>query len=116
MIDINDPCLDRLSGAYFEAIYADIPSLTRVRSSRDRLCEYIAWCMRYGLWVRTERPAYRPRLHVITNDGPVKCRPRRMSSPMKTDEIREFERRVGRVFGIKASATMEWPVSVTRRS
>jgi len=50
----------------------------------------------------------RLRLRVITNDGPVRRNPRRMSSPIKTDEIRAFEARVNRVFGINASATTGW--------
>ncbi len=108
MMERNDPCLDRLSDAYFGEIFADIPNLARVRAHQNRLCDYIAWCLRNGLWEDTEKPSYRPSLRVITNDGPARRNRRRMSSPMKTDEIREFESRVSRVFGIRASAMMEW--------
>lgn len=108
MIDLDDPCLDRLSYAYFGAIYADVPDLKKVRASRDLLCEYITWCIRNRLWETPDEPVRRPRLRVLSTDGPVNHNPRRMSSPIKTREVREFENNVGRVFSIDASATMEW--------
>jgi len=105
----DDPCLDRLGDAYFDARQAEIPSLVRIRATRKRLCQYIAWCIANRLWEETEEPARRPDLRVITNEARVHHNPRRMSSPLKTDEIRAFEARVSRVFGIDASAMMEWP-------
>lgn len=113
MNDFDDPCLDRLGGQYFGEIFAEIPNLAKVRAYKDQLCDYIAWCLRNGVWEEPEETDRRPDLQVITNDGPVKPNSRRMSSPLKTDEIREFERRVSYVFGIEASAMMEWPGSVT---
>ena len=105
----DDPCLDRLGKAYFGAMQAKVPNLVTVRASRELLHEYIVWCVRNKLWVEPERTERRPSLQVIINDEPVRPNPRRMSSPIKTDEIREFETRVSRIFGISLSAMMEWP-------
>lgn len=116
MIDFDDPCLDRLGGQYFGEISAEIPNLARVRAYKATLCDYIVWCLRNGLWEEPEEPGRRPQLQVITNDGPVRPNPRRMSSPIKTNAIREFEQRVGRVFNIQASAMMEWPACDSRRT
>ena len=109
MFDFHDPVLDRLSDAYFGEIYAEVPNLVDVRASRDLLIDYIVWCIRNGHWEETKRPVRRPALKVITNNDPVRANPCRMSSPLKTDEIRVFESRVNRVFEIDASAMMEWP-------
>ena len=116
MFDFHDPVLDRLSDAYFGEILADVPNLVEVRASRDLLIDYIVWCIRNRHWEVTNRPAPPPDLHVITNDGPVRRNPRRMSSPLKTREIRAFESRVNRVFGIEASAMMEWPAALGPRT
>jgi hypothetical protein len=108
MFDVHDPLLDRLSEAFFGAIHAEVPNLVKVRASRDLLIDYTVWCLRNRLWEETEPVARRPDLRVITNNGAVRPNPRRMSSPLKNDEIREFEKRVSRVFDIDASAMMEW--------
>lgn len=115
MFDFHDPLLDRLADAYFGEIYAEIPNLAKVRASRDLLIDYIVWCIRNGHWVVTKRPTPRPDLTVITNNGTVRRNPRRMSSPLKTTEVRAFESRVSRVFGINASASMEWPAALESR-
>lgn len=116
MNDFDDPCLDRLGDQYFGEIFAEVPNLAKVRAYKERLCDYIVWCLRNGLWEKTQEQHRRPNLEVITNDGPVRPNPRRMSSPLKTDEIRAFERRVGRIFGIRASAMMEWTASRSQRT
>jgi hypothetical protein len=109
----DDPCLERLGKAYFGAMKAEIPNLVIVRAARQRLHQYTVWCIRNRLWEKSDIPDRRPSLRVIINDSPVQPNPRRMSSPMKTDKIREFENQVGRVFGIRASAMMEWPAEVS---
>jgi hypothetical protein len=113
MIDIDDPCLDRLAERYFGELFAEIPNLARVRAYEAQLLDYIVWCLSNRLWEKSEQPDRRPDLSVITNDGPLQPNPRSMSSPLKTDEIRRFEAHVGHIFGIRASAMMEWPAKVS---
>jgi hypothetical protein len=115
MIGFHDPLFDRLFEAYFDERSAKIPDLAKVRASRDLLCRYIAWCLKNGLWLHTQRPDRRPDLRVIINDGPVRHNPRRMSSPLKTNEIRAFESRVSHVFGMDASRTTSAIASVSER-
>ena len=92
--------------AVVAAIQAQAAKLVHME---DRLHEYIRWCIRNGLWEKPQAPSRRPNLRVITNDRAVQPNPRRMSSPMKTVAVREFESRVSRVFEIEALAIMEWP-------
>ena len=88
---------------------AEIPSLVEIRECDQRIIKYFTRCVMEEMgWFREPAVRY-PALRVITNDGPVQHNPRRMSSPLKTDEIRDFENRVCQVFGIEASAMTEWP-------
>lgn len=112
MSESTDPLLDRLGDRWVAARRAEVPDLREVRAAEALFIEYFAWCvlevMDCGIDCGTANPAG-PRLGVIRNDGPVRDNPRGMSSPVKTDEIRAFEDKVRRVFGVDASATMEWP-------
>ena len=111
MSESTDPYLDKLGDEWVAARKAEIPDINKVRATRDRFIEYLAECV---LDVMDGCAAPEPRLHVITNEGPVPRNPRRMSSPIKTDEIRAFEAQVNRIFGINASATTEWPAAKPR--
>lgn len=106
-----DPFLQQLMDDLYAAKAADVPVLAEVRKRRELIVRYFTWCVREEMR-RHGRPAdTEPPFRVITNDGPVQPNPRRMSSPVKTNDIREFENRVSRVFGIAASAITEWPVT-----
>ncbi len=108
----TDPYLNRLDDEWVAACRAEIPDLGKVRATRDRVIDYLARCvleMMDSYATSTDPEPAGPRLHVITNDGPVRRNPRRMSSPIKTDRIRAFEARVNRIFGIDACAVTEWP-------
>jgi hypothetical protein len=61
------------------------------------------FCARGGILIRA------------AEDGPVRHNPRRMSSPLKTNEIRAFESRVSHVFGMDASRTTSAIASVSER-
>jgi hypothetical protein len=104
-----DPVLRELMDELDAARGADIPVIPEIRECRERIIRYFAWCVREDIRRHAERANRKSPFHVITNDGPVKENPRRMSSPVKTDEVRAFEARVGHVFGINASAVTEWP-------
>ena len=104
-----DPVLGQLIDDYHAAKNADIPSLVEIRECDERIIKYQTRRVLEELgWYRQPVTRY-PALRVITNDGPLQRDPRRMSSPMKTDEIRAFESTINRVFGIGASAMTEWP-------
>ena len=107
----TDPYLNQLEDAWIAARRAEIPDLKEIRAARGRMITYLAQCVLEEMdRMAAQEPAVpRRRLHLISNDGPVRHNPRHMSSPVKTDAIREFEARVNRVFGINASATTEWP-------
>jgi hypothetical protein len=112
MSESTDPYLDHLGDQWEAARKADVPDLNEVRAHRQRFIEYLAKCVLEvmdGCNDCTASAPTGPRLRVITNDGPVRRSPRRMSSPIKTDEIRAFEARVNRVFGTDARAMTEWP-------
>lgn len=113
MAKSTDPYLQRLEDNFEAARTAAVPNIAEIRARREQIIEYIARCTISEL-VRQVLPlGPGPRLRAITNDGPVQYTGRRMSSPLKTDEIRAFEARVGDVFGIRASATTEWPADRT---
>ena len=103
-----DPFLQQLMDDLDAAKAADIPRLSEVRERRERIIQYFTCCMRKEMRRHAALTNREPLYRVIANDGPVRSNPRRMSSPLKTDEIRDFERRVNSVFGIDASAMMEW--------
>ena len=88
---------------------ADIPVIPVIRECRERIIQYFAWCVREEMRRHAERANGKSPFRVIANEGPVQHNPRRMSSPVKTDEVRAFEARVGHIFGISASAITEWP-------
>lgn len=104
-----DPFLQQLMDDLDAAKAAEIPRLSEVRERWERIVRYLTRCVRQEMRRHADRANREPPFRVITNDGPVQPNPRRMSSPMKTDEIRDFEERVSRVFGIEASAITEWP-------
>ena len=106
-----DPFLQQLMDYLDAAKAADVPVLAEVRKRRERIIRYFTWCVREEMRQRATPADYESPFRVISNDGPVQPNPRRMSSPVKTDEIRDFEDRVSRVFGIEASAMTEWPVT-----
>ena len=112
MSESSDPYLNHLDDQFVAARRAKIPDLTVIRARRKRIIEYLAQCVlevMEGSASSSDPEPGGPRLRVITNDGPVRHNPRRMSSPIKTDEIRAFEARVNRIFGIDARAMTEWP-------
>lgn len=88
---------------------ADIPVIHVIRECRERIIQYFACCVREEMRRHRERANRKSPFRVISNDGPVQRNPRRMSSPVKTDEVRAFEARVGHIFGINTSAITEWP-------
>ena len=104
-----DPTLQELMDELDAARAADIPVIPEIRECRERIVQYFAWCVREEMRRHAERANRTSPFHVISNDSPVAHNPRRMSSPIKTDEVRAFEARVGHVFGINASAVTEWP-------
>ena len=112
MANSTDPYLNQLDDEWVAARRAEIPDLNEVRAKRRRIIEYLAECVlevMRGCTTSTDAVPTGPRLRVIRNDGPVRRNPRGMSSPIKTDEIRAFEARVNRIFGIDARAVTEWP-------
>ena len=113
----TDPDLAKLEDEWIAAREAKIPDLNEVRAAKDRIITYLAKCVLEYMESHADpeppelrrRRRTRRRLRLISNDGPVRRSPHRMSSPLKTGEIRAFEDRVNRVFGIDATATTEWP-------
>ena len=103
-----DPFLQQLTDDLDAAKAADVPVLAEVRECRERIIRYFTECVREEMRRHAMAMNREPPFRVIANDGPVRHNPRRMSSPMKTDEIRDFEDTVSRVFGIRASAMTEW--------
>lgn len=103
-----DPVLQELMDDFDAARGADIPVLPEIRECRARIIRYFAWCVREEMRRHVEHAKRKSPFRVISNDGPVQQNPRRMSSPMKTDEIRAFETTVSHVFGINALAKTEW--------
>lgn len=104
----RDFYLARLEDELRAARSAEIPNLVDIRDCKARFIEYLAMCVLEEMESRVQLGPRGPRLDVFCNDGPVRQNPRRMSSPVKTDDIRAFENRVSRVFGVTVSATTEW--------
>jgi hypothetical protein len=109
MSECSDPYLEQLGEEMVAARRAEVPDLNEVRATKDRFITYLARCVLDEMDRMDPPEPSGPRLDVISNDGPVRRNPRRMSSPMKTAEIRAFELEVNRVFGTNAVATTEWP-------
>ncbi|MEJ2258402.1 MAG: hypothetical protein P8X98_15700, partial [Woeseiaceae bacterium] len=105
MSDDADPHFDHLLREWLAARQAEIPNIVDIRECEYRIIDYLLQFIDEELARRARLAREVPRLSVIRNDGPLKYNPRRMSSPLKTDEVREFESQVERVFGIAASAT-----------
>ena len=110
-----DPFLQQLMDDLDAAKAADVPRLCEVRERRERIIRYFSRCVREEMRRHAALANPEPPLRVITNEGPVAHNPRRMSSPLKTDQIRAFEARVSRVFGIDASAMTEWLAPLEER-
>jgi hypothetical protein len=108
MWDDADPHFDYLLREWLTARQADIPNIVEIREREYRVFEYLVQYIDQELARRARLAREAPRFNVIRNDGPLEHNPRRMSSPLKTDEVREFESQVGRIFGIDAFATTEW--------
>lgn len=110
MAKSTDPYLRRLEEDFEAARTATVPNIADILASREQIIKYLARCTLNEMLRHVLPPDPGPRLRVISNDGPVQHNGRHMSSPLKTDEIRVFEARIGDVFGVHASATTEWPV------
>jgi hypothetical protein len=110
MAQSTDPLLQRLVDDFDAAKMANVPDLAEVRKRKKRIIEYFTWCVLEEMRKHARRADRGPRFRIIANDGPLLHNSRRMSSPMKTPELRNFEDRVRYVFGIDSTAMTEWLV------
>jgi hypothetical protein len=104
----SDTELDALCAEFDMAMAAEIPNLVEIRRCKNRILKSLARCV---LEIMQESEQHRPPWHgfdVIRNDHPVPVAPRGICSPIKTEGIRQFERRVRKLFGAVGPCTTSW--------
>jgi hypothetical protein len=104
----SDPRLQELHDRLDEALEADIPSLPEIRRRRKKIIMYLAGCVWEVLYACGEKAPANSRFRVITNDAPEPATLRGFCSPIKTDEMREFEAAAREVFGDIEQCTTAW--------
>ena len=104
----SDPRLQELHYQLDEALEADIPSLPEIRRCREKILLYLARCVWEVLYAHGERAPTSSRLRVITNVSPEPGSPRGICSPVKTDELRQFEASAREVFRNAGTCTTIW--------
>jgi hypothetical protein len=104
----SDPRLQELHDRLDEALEADIPSLPEIRRRREKIFMYLARCVWEVLYAHGEAAPAGSRLRVIANDSPGPGSPRGICSPIKTDELRQFEASAREVFRNAGTCTTVW--------
>ena len=104
----SDPRLQELHDRLDQALEADIPSLPEIRRRREKIFMYLARCVWELLYAHGETAPAGSRLRVITNDSPAPRSPRGICSPVKTDELRQFEASAREVFRNAGTCTTVW--------
>ena len=104
----SDPRLQELHDQLDEALEADIPSLPEIRQRRQKIIMHLARCVWEVLYAHGEVAPASSRLRVITNDSAAPGSPRGICSPVKTDELRQFEESAREVFRNAGTCTTVW--------
>jgi len=108
MVVTTDPELQKLHDRLDEALEAEIPCLPEIRRRRKRIITYLAACVMEPMHPVGDPPQKPSALRVIANDSPLPSTPRGICSPIKTDEIRQFEAAAREVFGNIGPCTTSW--------
>ena len=87
---------------------AEIPDLDEIRRCRERMVEHLALCVVEEMGDGAHEPARDSSLRVICNENPDHSDPRGICSPIKTPDIREFERLFRVAFGDSVACTTAW--------
>ena len=108
MARTSDPELQALHNQLDEAWTADVPNIAEIHRCRTRIFKHLIRCALGLTDADAKKGAGQPTLRVISNDAPDASTPRGICSPLKTDEIRQFEASARAVFGDMASCTTTW--------
>ncbi len=88
---------------------ADVPDLAEIRKYKNRVIEYLARCTSEHMSADEDHVAGTTPLQLISTESPLPCIPRGICSPLKTPEIRRFEKLFREAFGDIESCTTSWP-------
>lgn len=91
-----------------QAWSAEIPDLGEIRRCRERMVEHLALCVVEEMGDDAHEPADDSSLRVICNENPHQSDPRGICSPIKSPDIREFERLFRVAFGDSVCCTTAW--------
>ncbi len=97
-----------LADALQKAWAAEVPNIPDILRCQERITEHLARCAWEFTQADGDEPADRLSFDVIRNDAPEASAPRGICSPVKTDEILQFEASVRAVFGDIESCTTIW--------